>query len=112
MSDFDDFNDEALADAGDIIGRESFTIATLEGSYAGILNEFGAVKSLTIGGIIGEYTATLVCELDQFDDLDGPLERTLDGRKITINGRELKITRVFLDGTAITLGLSNPSGKK
>lgn len=112
MSSFDDFNSASFADAGDIIGRESFTIANLTGTFEGVLNEFGSVKSIDIGGIIGEYTATLVCDPDEFSDLDGPLERTLDGRKLTLAGREFKITRVFLDDCAITLGLTNPSGKK
>jgi hypothetical protein len=112
VSDFDDFNEFSLVDAGDIIGREGFTIVNTPGDFAGILNEYGSVKSIEIGGIIGEYTATLVCELDQFDELDGPLERTLDGRTVIISGRKLKITRTFLDGSSLTLGLSNPSGKK
>lgn len=112
MSDFDDFNDASLADAADIIGRESFTITGIAGSFDGILNEFASDKSLTLGGITSEYTATLVCELDQFDDISGSLERTLDGRKLTISGRDYKINRVLLDLSSITLGLANPSGKK
>lgn len=112
MSDFDDFNSAAFADAGDILGRESFTIANLTGTFEGVLNEFGSVKSLQIGGILGEYTATLVCDPAQFDELDGPLERSLDGRQLTLGGRAFKITRVFCDACAITLGLTNPSGKK
>lgn len=112
MSSFDDFNSESFADAGDIIGRESFTVTNLAGYFEGVLNEFGSVKSLDIGGIVGEYTATIVCDPDEFADLSGPLERTLDGRKLTLSGRDFKITRVFLDDCAITLGLTNPSGKK
>ena len=112
MSDFDDFNDCSLEDAGDIIGREDFAIVDLVGVFYGILNEYGSVKSIDIGGIIGEYTATLICELDQFEDIEGPLERTLDGRKVTLNGRTYKVTRTFFDGSSITLGLTNPSGKK
>jgi len=112
MSDFDDFNDSSLADAGDIIGREAFTFVDGTEPFYGILNEYGSVKSIDIGGIVGEYTATLICELDQFEDLEGPLERTLDGRKVTLNGRSFKVTRTFFDGSSITLGLTNPSGKK
>lgn len=112
MSAFDDFNAESFADAGEIIGMESFTITNITGSFEGILNEFGSVKSLEIGGIVGEYVATVVCYPDQFSELSGPLERTLDGRRLVIAGRDFKITRVFLDECAVTLGLTNPSGKK
>jgi len=112
MSDFDDFNDSCMIEAGDIIGREGFAIVDLDGTFYGILNEYGSVKSIDIGGIIGEYTATLICELEQFEDIEGPLERTLDGRKVTLNGRTYKVTRTFFDGSSITLGLTNTSGKK
>ena len=111
-SEFDDFCSESMADVGDIVGREEFTIVELAGPFSGILNEFGSVKEINIGGIVGEYTATVLCELDQFDEIDGPLERILDGRMVTLAGRKFKITRAFVDGISITLGLANPNGKK
>jgi hypothetical protein len=111
MSAFDDFTDESLSSSGDIIGRESFTITGLPGSYAGIVNEFTAAREIDLGGKVGTYTATVVCELDQFDDLDGPLERTLEGKRITINGSSYKCDRAALDGSSLTLGLANLNQK-
>ncbi|WP_395753326.1 hypothetical protein [Prosthecobacter sp.] len=112
MSDFDDFTSEALGDAGDIIGRESFTIRGLDGqTFEGILNEFTAVREIDLGGKVGTYTASLVCELEEFDELDGPLERSLEGKRLTIGGREYKIDRVSVDSSSATLGLANLNSK-
>lgn len=111
MSDFDDFAAEALADSGDIMGTEEFTIPSLTGSFFGILNEFSAARDIDIGGKVGTYTATLVCELDQFDDLDGPLERTLEGKRCSIGSRSYKIDRAAVDSTSLTLGLAGLNSK-
>lgn len=105
MADFDDFTSEALADSGDIIGREEFTITGLTGTFEGILNEFTAARDIELGGKNGIYTATLICELDQFDDVDGPLERTLEGKRAVCNSNTYKIDRVSVDCASITLGL-------
>jgi len=107
MSAFDDFHRSAFADASDIIGIESFTIAGIALPFTGILNEFGAAREIDLGGKSGTYTATLTCDLDQFDDLDGPLERTLDGKRVTLGGRTYKIDRAAIDSATATLGLAN-----
>lgn len=107
MSAFDDFNSTAFAETSDILGTEEFTIPGLTGTFTGILNEFTAERSIDLGGKQGLYSATLVCDLDQFDDLDGPLERTLEGKRLTLSGRSYKIDRVAIDSLNATLGLAN-----
>lgn len=109
MSPFDAYNAQSFADAAAILGTESFTIAGLDEIYRGILNEFAAEKQIDLGGLLGTYTATLLCEPSQFDDIEGRLERTLDGRLVTLSGRTYKITRCALDDTALTIGLTNPA---
>lgn len=112
MSAFDDFNAAAFAEASGIIGVEPFTITGLSATFTGVLNNFGSAKMITLGGVRSEYLATLECEPTQFEDLiDGPLERALDGRLLTLDGRDFKITRAFLDDCSLTLGLSNPNAK-
>lgn len=108
MSAFNDFHRSAFAESADIFGTEDFSIAGVVGSFTGVLNEFAAERDLMLGGKSGTYTATLTCDLDQFDDLTGPLERTLDGKRLTIAGRSFKIDRVTLDEATVTLGLANP----
>jgi len=112
MSAFDDFNDAAFAEASGLIGTEEFTIVGLAQTFTGILNSFGSAKVIDLGGIRGEHTATLECEPTQFEDaIEGSLERALDGRKLTIDGRSFKITRAYLDTCSLTLGLTNPNPK-
>lgn len=105
MTEFDDFTSEALADSGDIIGREEFTIAGITGTFEGILNEFTSARDIEMGGKNGTYTATVICELDEFDDIDGPLDRTIEGKRATFGTRVFKVERVALDGSSITLAL-------
>lgn len=113
MSAFDDFNDTSFADAADIIGTEDFTIGGFSETFAGILNEFSAEKTIDIGGLVGTYLAILVCEPDQLTSvITGSIERALDGKVVTILGRSFKITRAALDESTITLGLSNPAKTK
>ncbi|WP_395736279.1 hypothetical protein [Prosthecobacter sp.] len=111
MSDFNDFTQEAFGDAGDIIGREEFTIRGLAGAFCGIMNEFTAALEIDLGGKVGTYTATLVCQLEEFDDLAGPLEKALEGKRLSIGGREYKIDRVSVDSTSATIGLANLNSK-
>lgn len=111
MSAFDDFCGEGLGSSFDEIGRDAFSIAGIEGDFRGILNEFTAARDIDIGGKVGTYTATVLCELDQFEDLAGPLERTLEGKRLTICGRAYKIDRVSLDNCSLTLGLANLNSK-
>ena len=97
MSAFDEFSDGSIADAFDIFGTETFTLSGVTGSFCGVLNEFASEKEIDLGGITGTYTATLVCQLEQFDDIDGKLERRFDGMTATV------------DGISITLGLQHPN---
>lgn len=106
------FNAQSFADSAAIYGVETFAITGLSPEFTGILNEFAAEKQIDLGGIVGTYTATLMCELDQFDDIEGSLERALDGRTLTLAGRTYKISRCALDDTALTLGLTNPAKGK
>ena len=108
---FDEFTSQALADSGDIIGTESFTIAGLAGTFFGILNEFSAAREIDLGGKVGTYTATLVCTLEQFDEVSGPLDRALEGKRCTIDSRAYKIDRVAVDSSSITLGLAGLNSK-
>lgn len=111
MTDFDDFTSEALADSGDIIGRETFTIPGFAGEFHGILNEFTATRDIEVGGKVGTYTATVVCELEEFDDITGPLDRSIEGKRAVFDSRTFKIERVALDSSSITLGLANLNSK-
>lgn len=110
-SDFDDFCEEGLGASFDVVGRDDFTIAGLAGSFRGILNEFTAARDIDLGGKVGTYTATLLCELVLFDEIDGPLERALEGKRLTICGRNYKIDRAALDNCSLTLGLANLNAK-
>ena len=111
MTDFDEFTAEALTDSGDIIGRETFTIPGLAGEFRGILNEFTATRDIELAGAKGTYTATVVCELDEFDDITGPLDRSIEGKRAVFDSRTFKIERVALDSSSITLGLANLNSK-
>jgi len=111
MNDFDDFTREALGDASDIVGQEEFTIPGLDGRFCGILNEFTAAREIDLGGKVGSYTATLLCGLDQFDDIVGPLELALEGRRCVIDGRSYKIDRAAVDSSSVTLGLAGLNSK-
>lgn len=111
MSLFTDHAAGCMAAASDIIGGEEFTVSGYTGTFQGILNEFASEKEIEIGGIIGTYSATLVCELEQFDDCAGPLERRFDGRLVTVGGRTFKITRAALDDISLTFGLAHPAAK-
>lgn len=114
-SEFDDFNSLAFGDAADVMGREEFTIGGIDETFYGLLNEFTCERDLMIGGRSGTYTATILCALADFidvDGLEGPLERALEGKRVQINGRDFKIDRAAHDGSSLTLGLSNPSKGK
>jgi len=109
MSAFDDFNDYGFDEAASVFGVDSFTIGGIATTFEGVLNEFGAEKQVDFGGLTGTYTATIIAEIDQFDDVTGPLERTLDGRTLVVDGRIFKINRCLLDDSTLTIGLTNPN---
>ena len=111
MTEFDEFTAEALVESGDIIGRETFTITGLTGNFAGILNEFTAARDIEVGGTRGTYAATVICELEEFDDVTGPLDRTVEGKRAVFGSRTFKIERIALDSSSITLGLANLNAK-
>lgn len=107
---FDDFIQSAFSEAAQVLGQVSFT---LEGkTVLAILNEFTAEQTLDLGGISGTYTATLTGDRRQLAHITSPIERTLYGIVITIDGRKFKITRAALDGGTFTLGLTNPAKGK
>jgi hypothetical protein len=109
---FDEFSSSAFSQAGSIIGVESFTLTGIDDEFTGILNEYESNKQLDVGGIMAEYTATITCELDQFDDLDGPLERWIDGRVVNIAGRRFKVVTTRLDTVSLTIMLANESNPR
>lgn len=95
--------DEAL----DIIGPSSFTIAGV--TYSGVLNQFTSSRKLEIGGFLGVFDATLLCERSAFTETPGtPLERSLDGLLLVIDGRTFIIAKASMDETSVTLGLRHP----
>jgi hypothetical protein len=109
MSQLDQFSTSAFIEASAVMGLASFTISGQNGTFTGVLNEFESAKEIDIGGIMASYGATLVCSLSQFSAVTGSLERTIDGRTITISGRTFKAARCAVDGVAITIGLVNPT---
>lgn len=107
---FDDFIRTGFDEAAQVLGQVSFTIEAK--TVLAVLNEFTAEQELIIGGKSGIYAATLIGARPQLAHVTAPIERTLYGRDITVDGRAFKITRCHLDGQTFTLGLSNPSRGK
>lgn len=110
MSPFDAANQAAFTEAAAYFGQQRFTLG--DKTIAGILNEFGCEMDVIIGGKSGTYTATLIGDRRQISHITSPIERSLYGRDITIDGRTFKITRCALDEISFTLGLTNPSKSK
>jgi len=103
MGAFDDFTVAALADAEAAFGSQAFT---LDGAtYTGILNEFQGEEAAEIGGMLGSYNATLVCQKPQFSALTRPLQKTLLGKVLTIDGLQYVAHSVGVDGASVTFGL-------
>jgi hypothetical protein len=108
MSLFDTFTESCGTEAFNVIGTAAFTISGIDGEFAGILNEFTSQKELSIGGILGTYTATLVVSRREIaSEVTQPIERALTGRSVTCEGRTFKVASVDQDTVFITLGLEN-----
>lgn len=113
MSEFDDFISGAMDEAMGVIGETPFTIdgRTLAGDYS----EFTGAKDLMAdgGGFMGDYAATILATVGQFSGFAHPLEKSLDGKRVTAKGREMRIVSVSVDSASVTLRLANPdAGKK
>lgn len=106
----DDFLRTGFDEAAQVMGQVSFTL--LDKTVLAVLNEFTAEQELIIGGKSGIYTATVTGARPQLAHVATPIERTLYGRDITLEGRTFRITRCHLDGQTFTLGLSNPARGK
>ena len=103
MSAFDDMISAGLEETEGLFGATSFT---LDGRpYQGVLNEYAGDQEVEIGGILGNYNATLVCRKPQFALMTKPLQRTLNGVLVNIDGLGYRIERVSVDSASITLGL-------
>lgn len=110
MSDLDDFLTSSQADAMEVIGTMSVTIDGT--TYPAVVNQFSAERELELGGFVGTYDASAFIELSELSALTAPLERTLEGKTLTVDGRTLRIDRVLVDVTGVTLALSNPAKRK
>lgn len=103
MSAFDDMIAAGMESAEGLFGSTPFS---LEGrNYEGVLNEYAGEQEVEIGGILGSYSATLVCQKPQFRLHAKPLQKTLNGALITIEGIGYRIERVAVDSASVTLGL-------
>lgn len=98
-----------LSDMLATTGGKDFTIAGTTYRKAGILNEFTSSRELEIGGFMGKYDATVLAKRSIFTEAtDAQLERALDGEQLTIEGRVFRISRVAMDESSVTLGLTHP----
>lgn len=97
-----------MSEALDVFGRVSFTLNGTIYANAGMLNEFDSARELEIGGFVGSFSATLVCERSKFTETSGTaLERSLDGKLVVIDGRTFKVAKASMDESSVTLGLVN-----
>jgi hypothetical protein len=115
-NDFLDCMNSAFAEALEIFGATDFSIARHK--FSGDVDLFDGDRELLGGndgggGWGGTYSGTIVAPLAQFGrKFPSPLERSLDGKLLTISGRTFRIGRVIEDAISITLHLKNPNAKK
>jgi hypothetical protein len=107
MSAFTDMVTTSMADAFTVFGVTSVTINAA--SYDAIFDEFAAERELELGGFVGTYAATALIQLAALSGVTAPIERTLEGKTLTVSGRTFRIDRVGLDEAGATLGLNNPN---
>ena len=103
MSAFDDMIAAGLDEAESLFGTTAFSHDGR--TYQGLLNEYAGEQEVEIGGILGNYNATLVCQKPQFRLVAKPLQKTLNGALITIEAVGYRIERVAVDSASVTLGL-------
>ncbi len=103
MSAFDDMIAASMDESESVFGTTSWT---MDGKgYAGTLNEYEGEQDVELDGILGSYNATLMCQKPQFKMLAKPLQRTLNGKLVMIDGVQYKVARVAVDSASVTLGL-------
>lgn len=110
MSAFTDFLATSTSEASDVFGTVTVTITSV--GYAAIVDEFAAEREMEIGGFVGTYQATAFIRLALVSGLTAPIERTLEGKTLTVDGRTYRIDRAALDDAGVTLGLNNPDKRK
>lgn len=112
MSDFDDAIADGLSQSLDYLGTKSFQIGS--DTFTGLLNQFSGERELSgEGPFVGTYPATILAALPQFIGIfPAPLERTLPGKRLTIDGRTLRIAGVAVDASSLTLTLENVDAAK
>jgi hypothetical protein len=113
VSAFDDFNTQSMGDAEEAIGGIAVTItlpsgSTVSGSPKAIVDQFTAERELEMGGYVGTYDARAMVRLTYLSGVTAPIERTLEGGTLTVDGRTFRIDVVELDSVTATLGLNNP----
>ena len=112
-SEFEELMGEGVEDAIDAGGGGEFTIGGKK--FRGDVNFFDGERELMGegGGFVGTYSATIIAGLTQFrDKFPHPLERSLDGKRILVDRRELRIVKAIVDSASLTLHLENPSKEK
>jgi hypothetical protein len=104
VSDLDDFMSAAFTEAATIIGKVSFTIAGVFGTFTGILDRHASSQSLSEegGGLVLRASATIVASKPQFQ------ARPTKNAQLTVQGQTYEIDDVEDDSTAYTLKLRNP----
>jgi uncharacterized protein len=108
VSAFNDFNTQSMGDAAETIGETSVTITGVSGSPKAIVDQFTAERELEMGGYVGTYDARAMVRLTYLSGVTAPIERTLEGGTLTVDGRTFRIDVVELDSVTATLGLNNP----
>jgi hypothetical protein len=108
VSAFDDFNTQSMLNAAETIGEVAITITDVSGSPMAIVDQFSAERELDVGGFVGTYDARAVVRLTFLSGVTAPIERTLEGETLTVDGRTFRIDVVELDTVSATLGLNNP----
>lgn len=103
MSLFDDMMEAGMSEASEALGTLDFTIDGR--SYKGVHNEYTSEQQVEMEGLLLNFDATLVCERPQFRLVAKPLQRTLVGKLITLEGIAYRVEKVHVDSASITLGL-------
>lgn len=110
MSAFDDFNSQGLSESFDVYGPKTITIDGED--YDAVIDRFSAVRELEMGGFVGEYDVRAVLKLADLTTIAAPIERTLEGKTATVDGRTFRIDGVEADEVSVMLLLNNPKKLK
>lgn len=112
MSAFTDTITADLAVAFQVFGSVSVSISGVAGTFAAVVDQFSAERELELGGFVGTYDAVAFIQAADAAGITAPIERTLEGRTLTVDGRTFRIDRAIQDDAGITLGLANPAKRK